>query len=104
MIWAILSGRTEFKNISFSRRSAKALNDIYGVIKGLFWVENDEAPWDPQLFFERELVEIFELQEGAYMKPDQGLSVKKLSALHTMKNLLQESIQDLKNSRILKPR
>ena len=104
MIWAILSGRTEFKNIPFSRRSVKALNDIYKVIKGLFWVKNDETPWDPNLFFERELVEIFELREGAFMKPDQDLSVKKLSALYTMKDLLQESIQDLKNPVIPKPR
>ena len=106
MIWAILSGRPEadYKHSPFSRRSAKALNDIYKVIKGLFWVKNDESPWDPKLFFERDLVEIFELREGAFVRPDQDLSVKKLSVLYTMKDLLQESIQDLKNPVIPKPR
>jgi hypothetical protein len=104
MIWAILSGRTDFKNIPFSRRSVNALNDIYKVIKGLFWLEDGETPRDPMLFFERELVEIFDLREGAYVKPAQDLSVKKLSALYTMKDLLQETIRDLRNPVILKPR
>lgn len=98
MIWAILSGRTKFKYIPFSRRSMKSLNDIYKVVDGLFWVEEALLPsWNPKDFYGRKLVEMVELRESTFERPGQDLTEKKLTALNAMKGVLQESIQDLKN-------